>query len=74
MKILVKLFATLRAKRFIEKEFEVDNSIVVEDLFKLFDLKREEVAIIFINGRHGDFDSPLKDGDSLGLFPPVGGG
>ena len=74
MKVLVKLFATLRNKRFIEKEFEVDKGVVVEDLFELFDLKREEVAIIFINGRHGDFDSPLNDGDSLGIFPPVGGG
>jgi sulfur carrier protein len=74
MKVNVKLFATLRNKRFIEKEFEVENGTVVEDLFKLFDLKSEDVAIIFINGKHGDFDSPLKDGDSLGLFPPVGGG
>jgi len=74
MKVIVKLFATLRNNRFIEKEFEVDNGVVVEDLFKLFDLKREEVTIIFINGKHGDYDSPLKDGDSIGLFPPVGGG
>ncbi|MCL2154200.1 MAG: MoaD/ThiS family protein [Leptospirales bacterium] len=74
MKVNVKLFATLREKRFIEKEFEVDEGTVVEDLFKLFDLRSEEVTIIFINGRHGDFNSPLKDGDSIGLFPPVGGG
>jgi molybdopterin synthase sulfur carrier subunit len=32
------------------------------------------VHIIMVNGMHGGLDSPLRDGDRLGVFPPVGGG
>lgn len=33
-----------------------------------------QVSIILINGRHGKLDTALADGDTLALFPPVGGG
>lgn len=37
-------------------------------------IPEEDVAIIMINGRGAKKDSPLKEGDVLALFPPVGGG
>jgi molybdopterin synthase sulfur carrier subunit len=33
-----------------------------------------KAKLIFINGIKGTLDSVLKDGDRLGIFPPVGGG
>ena len=38
------------------------------------DIPEKEVTLIFINGRHGGLESELHDGDTLGMFPPVGGG
>ena len=34
----------------------------------------EEVAILLVNGFHQKPDCPVKEGDIVALFPPVGGG
>lgn len=74
MKVKVKLFATLRQDRFSEKEFEVADGSGVDFLLQKFNLKHEEVPIIFINGRHADFDTLLGENDDIAFFPPIGGG
>lgn len=74
MEINVKLFATLREGRFkVEKTKLNDNSRVI-DVIEKYDLPLEEVAICYVNGRDADNDHVLKDGDTVSLFPPVGGG
>jgi molybdopterin converting factor small subunit len=37
-------------------------------------LTEEEIGIVMLNGRHGELDSKLAHGDTLSLFPLVGGG
>jgi molybdopterin converting factor small subunit len=37
-------------------------------------IPKDEVAIILINGKRQQFETLLKDGDSLSLFPLMGGG
>lgn len=74
MKVKVKLFATLRAGRFSEKEFEINDGSDVELLLNILHLKHEDVPIIFINGRHAGFDAILAHNDEIAFFPPVGGG
>jgi len=74
MKITVKLFATLRTGKFEEKVFDIDNTPDIDYLLNMVNLKREDVAIIFINGRHGDYNTTVTDGDIIALFPPIGGG
>jgi sulfur-carrier protein len=34
----------------------------------------ERSALIAINEEHAPIDQPLKDGDTLAIFPPVSGG
>jgi molybdopterin converting factor small subunit len=34
----------------------------------------EVAKIIFLNGLHAQGDEVLKEGDHLGIFPPLGGG
>jgi len=34
----------------------------------------EETRIMFVNGIIQESDYRLKDGDEVGLFPPIGGG
>jgi sulfur carrier protein ThiS len=34
----------------------------------------EQTRILFVNGRAATPDSPLTEGDQLGVFPAIGGG
>jgi len=74
VKIKLKLFATLRNNRFDEIELDVENGYSVDFLIDRFKIKQDDVAIIFINGRHADYSSLLNDGDDIAFFPPIGGG
>lgn len=72
--IEVRLFATLRDGR--DKIIKLDsNSITLAgDVLKHLSICPDEVAIYLINGRHSNLDAPIKDGDIIAIFPPVGGG
>lgn len=74
MIIKIKLFATLR--QFHEKEMhrEIEPGATPANILEHLGIPHSHVSIILINGRHGKLDSTLADGDTLALFPPVGGG
>lgn len=74
MKITVKLFTTLRHGRFDQKVMEGDEGMVVRHVVAVLNILEKEAAIIFVNSRHADFETVLKEGDTLAIFPPVGGG
>ncbi len=74
IRVTVKLFATLRKDRFDVTEGKFPDGTTVGDIVHHYDLPEKDVTLIFINGRHGEFDTALSDGDTLALFPPVGGG
>lgn len=74
MRVTVKLFATLRKGRFDVIEGEFPEGATVTDIVRHYDVPEKDVTLIFINGRHGEFNSVLSDSDTLSLFPPVGGG
>ncbi len=79
MRVTVKLFATL--VRFkdgsrVGKPFEVEmpEGSVVQDLIDHLKIPVEETHVVFINNVIEENYSNLKDGDVVGMFPPVGGG
>ncbi len=74
MQITVKLFATLREGRFKVSTLEVDPGTTVEQVARKLDVPREEMALILVNGRDAELDYVFNEGDTLSLFPPVGGG
>jgi molybdopterin converting factor small subunit len=79
MRVTVKLFATLvrfRDGTRAGKPFEVElkEGAVVQDLIDDMKIPVEETHVVFINNIIVERHSPLKDGDVVGLFPPVGGG
>lgn len=74
MKVTVKLFASLRKDRFDIQDFDCRQGATVRHILLSLNITEEEAAIIFINNRHGEPDSPLKEGDKVAVFPPVGGG
>ena len=74
MNITVKLVAHFRHGRFNVAEqrvpFGADCRQVILDLgFRL-----GEMGIVMVNGQHAKMDQPLRDRDTLSLFPLVGGG
>jgi sulfur-carrier protein len=74
MNITVKLFATLRTDRFDARDLEIPDGTRTVDILKKIGIPESEAALIFINNCHAGLDAILKDGDTLALFPPVGGG
>lgn len=74
MKITVKLFATLRKDRFKTAEFTYPHAPQIVDVLDQLSIKEKDIAIVLVNGKDADLDRVLMDGDTLALFPPVGGG
>jgi sulfur-carrier protein len=79
MRVTVKLFATLvrfkdgsrAAKPF---DVELPEGSLAKDLIDHLKIPPEETHIIFINNIIEAPDAQLRDGDVIGMFPPVGGG
>ena len=73
MKVNVKLFAALREDRFKMEMADLEDGSCINDVIKKYKLPSEKVAICLVNGRDADDDHVLKNGDTVSLFPPVGG-
>lgn len=74
MKIIVKLFATLRENREKIFEMEIHEGDTPYDVINSVGIPINDVAILMVNGRGVELNTPLSDQDVLALFPPVGGG
>ncbi len=48
----------------------VDKGTRAIDLLKKVELKREDVEVVFINGKVSPFDTILKENDRVALIPP----
>ncbi|NLV20599.1 MAG: MoaD/ThiS family protein [Syntrophomonadaceae bacterium] len=74
MQVKVKLFATFRKGRFKEKEMELDEGCTVGWVIDYLRLPRKELGVVFLNGLSVTDDQQLQEGDTLSIFPMVGGG
>jgi molybdopterin converting factor small subunit len=74
MRVTVKLFASLQAGRFEEEPMEVPDGTAVQEIAARLGLPGSAIGIRLVNGRHARADQALRPGDSVALFPPVGGG
>ena len=74
MRVTVKLFASFRDGRFKVEERDLLEESRVLDVLKPLNIRPEEIAICLVNGRNVNEKYVLKDGDTIALFPPVGGG
>jgi len=80
MKIEVKLYASLgryMPQAALEKGkgyLEVGEGTTIKALLQNLEVPLETVKLIFLNGIHAKDNEVLKDGDRLGVFPPVAGG
>ena len=79
MKVEVHLYATLG--QFLPEEvkeaegvIDIEEGLTVGELMQQLNVPDEKVKLVFIDNSHADKDSVLKEGNRLGIFPPVGGG
>jgi molybdopterin synthase sulfur carrier subunit len=79
MRVRVKLFVTL-SRYFGDVtagtpfEIEAPDGATLADLVNQLKLPREEVNVVFVNGRSRSMDWVLGPGDEIGIFPLVAGG
>ncbi len=79
MRVRAKLFATLGRFRPGELpgtpvQVEVPAGETIGGLLDRIGLPAGEVKVVLVNGRTQPLDWALREGDEVGIFPPVGGG
>ncbi len=74
MRVTVKLFASFRTGRFEIETVDYPPGTTVADVADVLKLPRNELGIMMINSRHVKLDRVLDEGDTLALFPLLGGG
>lgn len=74
MKITVKLFATFQKGRFVIQERDYQPGTTVGDIVSELQIPGETLGILMVNHRHVTLDRVLLDGETLAIFPLVGGG
>ena len=79
MKIQLNLYASLT--RYLPHEGKANSCTVslsdgttVGELLRQLEIPSDAVKLVFLNGVHATGDEILKDGDRVGVFPPIGGG
>jgi molybdopterin converting factor small subunit len=79
MKVIVKLYATLSRYGQGQRagtpfEIALPDEATLQNLIDRLKIPLEETRITFVNGIIQEPDCRLKDGDEVGIFPPIGGG
>ena len=74
MTVTVKLFATFREGRFKEEKRNYPEKTTIGHIIEQLELPEDQLGAILLNARHVEKDLILHDGDTLSIFPLVGGG
>jgi molybdopterin synthase sulfur carrier subunit len=74
MLVKVKLFANFRKGRFRENDMELEEGCTVGQIVDQLKIPRKELGVVFLNGLATTLESVLQAGDTLSIFPMVGGG
>ena len=73
--IQIKLFASLsQYEPEAPERHPIAPKTSVSDMLEHLGAPCDEAKLIFVNNRRGKLSTILKDGDRVGIFPPVGGG
>jgi sulfur-carrier protein len=74
VRITVRLYASLREGHQAEEEMEAPQGSTIASVIEMLGIPETAATLTFVNGRHASTDTVLREGDNLGLFPPIGGG
>ncbi len=73
MNVTIKLFAQLREGRFGVENSEVPEQSRVKDVVQSLNIPSDHVKICLVNGKDTGTDHVMQNGDTVSLFPAVGG-
>jgi molybdopterin converting factor small subunit len=74
MRITVKLFASFRTGRTPITMSDYPDGTTVADVVAGLEIPVTELGIMLVNSRHVKLDRVLEEGDTLAIFPLLGGG
>lgn len=74
MVLNIKLFATFRNGRFAQEAKEFEEGTRIENIVSELGIPKEEIGIILVGGRHQGLDYEPNPGETIALFPLLGGG
>ena len=74
IKVNVKLFATFRTGRFAAALREYPEGTSIAEVIRELHIPEILIGMIMLNNQHAEPGNQVKDGDSLALFPLLGGG
>jgi molybdopterin converting factor small subunit len=74
MKLTVKLFASFRERRFEVAEVDRPEGSTLGELLDALAIPRAELGILLLRGRHAELTDRPGAGDTVSIFPKVGGG
>jgi molybdopterin converting factor small subunit len=74
MLLTVKLFATLRNGRFEVSQLERPPGTTLASLVESLRIPPGEIGVLLVNGRHAELDHVPAAGQTVSIFPLVGGG
>ena len=74
MQLTVKLFATFRQGRFEVARLDRPEGSTLGSLLDDLAIPRVELGILLVQGRHAELDDRPAEGDTVAIFPKVGGG
>ena len=74
MNVELNLYASLARSVPRTGPVEVGENTTILGLLRRLGVPMEKVKIVFLNGLHASGEEILRDGDRVGVFPPVAGG
>jgi len=74
MQITVKLFATFRTGRFTMENRQYPEGTTVGQVVRELEIPEAQLGILLVNSRHVDLERVMADGETLAIFPLLGGG
>ena len=74
IEINVKLFANLRSFHKDANPIRCSEAHTIRDVLQSLRIPEKKVSIILVNGKHAALEDELESGDTVALFPPLGGG
>jgi len=74
VQVTVKLIASLQAGRLKEEQIDFPVNTTISQLVQQLAIPQDEVGMILVNGKASFLDTVVQTGDTISLFPLVGGG
>ncbi|MEJ5358821.1 MAG: MoaD/ThiS family protein [Desulfobacterales bacterium] len=73
--VRLHLYAGLRALvPDCPEEIPLPESLPLGEFLERLGIPTEKIHLVFVDGKRSELSTPLRGGERIGVFPPVGGG